>query len=459
MKEPHQNNNNNNYPSDTIAAISTALGIGAISIIRVSGPEALEIVNKIFDKDILNYPTHTIHYGHIIEQGKIIDEVLLSIMLAPKTFTKENIIEINCHGGINTTNKVLELLLTSGARLAEPGEFTKRAFLNGRIDLTQAEGIMNLIEAKTDIARQMSINQLNGTTSNLIIDLRKELISIISNIEVNIDYPEYEDIEVLTNEKILPQISHLTKKLTKIIHSSENGKLIKEGINIAIIGRPNVGKSSLLNTLLEEQKAIVTDIEGTTRDTIEGKFILNGIICNIIDTAGIRETDNIVEKIGVDKSLETIKTADLIILMLNNNEILTEEDKKLLSLIKSKNHIIVINKIDLSKKLEMDKRNTIEISIKNNQGIETLKAKIIELFNLEQIETKDINYLSNSRSIALLKKAQLILEECYQNITTFPIDIIEIDLKECWNILGEIIGVTYTDELIDEIFNRFCLGK
>ena len=457
MKELNQQNNTSN--EDTIAAISTALGVGAISIIRVSGNEAITIVNKIFDKNLLQAKSHTIHYGHIIENNQIIDEVLVSVMLAPKTFTKENIIEINCHGGISTTNKVLELLLLSGARLAEPGEFTKRAFLNGRIDLTQAEGIMNLIESKTDISRQMSINQLSGKASNLIINLRKELVNIISNIEVNIDYPEYEDIEVLTNEKIIPQISTIKNKLKKIITSSNEGKLINEGINIAIIGRPNVGKSSLLNTLLEEKKAIVTDIEGTTRDTIEGRFILNGIVCNIIDTAGIRKTDNLVEKIGVDKSLETLAKADLVILMLNNNEPLTKEDEKLLSLVQEKKHIIVINKLDLPEKLKLNIKDTIKISIKDNQGIEQIKNKITELFNLELIETKDLTYLSNARSIALLKKSLSKIEECLENIQVYPIDIIEMDLKESWNILGEIIGATYTDELIDEIFSRFCLGK
>lgn len=457
MKELNQQNNTSN--EDTIAAISTALGVGAISIIRVSGNEAITIVNKIFDKNLLQAKSHTIHYGHIIENNQIIDEVLVSVMLAPKTFTKENIIEINCHGGISTTNKVLELLLLSGARLAEPGEFTKRAFLNGRIDLTQAEGIMNLIESKTDISRQMSINQLSGKASNLIINLRKELVNIISNIEVNIDYPEYEDIEVLTNEKIIPQISTIKNKLKKIITSSTEGKLINEGINIAIIGRPNVGKSSLLNTLLEEKKAIVTDIEGTTRDTIEGRFILNGIVCNIIDTAGIRKTDNLVEKIGVDKSLETLAKADLVILMLNNNEPLTKEDEKLLSLVQEKKHIIVINKLDLPEKLKLNIKDTIKISIKDNQGIEQIKNKITELFNLELIETKDLTYLSNARSIALLKKSLSKIEECLENIQVYTIDIIEMDLKESWNILGEIIGATYTDELIDEIFSRFCLGK
>ena len=449
---------------DTIAAISTALGVGAISIIRVSGSETINIVNKIFDKDITKFSSHTIHYGHIIDNNQIIDEVLISIMLAPKTYTKEDIIEINCHGGISTTNKVLELLLTNGARLAEPGEFTKRAFLNGRIDLLKAEGIMNLIESKTDTSRKMSINQLIGSISNIITDLRKDLINIISNIEVNIDYPEYEDIEVLTNEKISPELIKFKEKLQNIIKKSEDGKLIKEGINIGIIGKPNVGKSSLLNTLLEENKAIVTDIEGTTRDVVEGKFILNGIICNIIDTAGIRKTDNIVEKIGVDKSYEIIEKSDLIIYLLNNNQELTQEDIEILNKIKDKKYIIAVNKIDLERKIDyqllnINKEEIIKISIKENRGIEQLKNKIIDLFNLEKIQTSDMTYLSNARSISLLKKSLSKIEESIENINNYPIDIIELDLRECWTLLGEIIGETYTDELIDEIFSRFCLGK
>lgn len=445
---------------DTIAAISTALGVGAISIIRVSGKDSIKIVNKIFDKDLTQAKTHTIHYGHIVYNNEIIDEVLISIMLSPKTFTTEDIVEINCHGGISTTNKILELVLLNGARLAEPGEFTKRAFLNGRIDLTQAEGIMNLIESKSDTARTMSIKQLTGSVSNLISSLRTDLVNIISNIEVNIDYPEYEDIEVVTNDKILPSILKIKEKLKKIIKNAENGKLINEGINIGIIGKPNVGKSSLLNTLLEEEKAIVTDIEGTTRDIVEGKFILNGIVCNIIDTAGIRKTNDLVESIGVNKSLEIIDKADLIIFMLNNNEELTEEEQELLNKINNKKHIIVINKIDLDNKLKIPDKNAIQISIKDNKGLDLLKNRIIEMFNLEEITTNDMTYLSNARSISILKKSLNMIEEIINNINNnTPIDIIEIDLKNVWSSLGEIIGETYTDELIDEIFSRFCLGK
>ena len=447
---------------DTIAAISTALGVGAISIIRVSGTNAINIVNKIFNKDLTKAKSHTIHYGYIKNNEEIIDEVLVSVMLSPKTFTTEDIVEINCHGGISTTNKILELLLSNGARLAEPGEFTKRAFLNGRIDLTQAEGIMNLIDSKTEASRNMSIKQLTGSVSNLISKLRSDLIKIISNIEVNIDYPEYEDIEVITSDKILPDINKIKEKLKKILKNAENGKLLNVGINIGIIGKPNVGKSSLLNALLEEEKAIVTEIEGTTRDTVEGKFVLNGIVCNIVDTAGIRNTNDLVEAIGVSKSLEIIDKSDLIIFVLNNNEILSDEEKDLLKQIKSKNkkYIIVINKTDLSNKLEIKEDNIIKISIKENIGLEDLKNKIIELFNLEEINTSDMTYLSNARSISLLKKSLNTIDEIINSINNnSPIDIIELDLKNVWQTLGEIIGETYTDELIDEIFARFCLGK
>jgi tRNA modification GTPase len=448
---------------DTIAAISTALGVGAISIIRVSGHNSISIVNNIFKgKNLTQVPSHTIHYGYIIDKDKIIDEVLVSIMKAPKTFTKEDIVEINCHGGIATTNKVLELLIENGARLAEPGEFTKRAFLNGRIDLVEADAIMNLIESKTETSRQLSINQLSGKVSNMIKDLRQELVNIISNIEVNIDYPEYEDIEVLTNESIYPTLITFKKQLENIIKKSSDTKLINEGINVGIIGRPNVGKSSLLNSLLEEDKAIVTDIEGTTRDIVEGTIKLNGIILNIIDTAGIRETNNIVEKIGVEKSIDIIDKSDLIILMLNNNEPLTEKDIILLNKIKEKKHIILVNKNDLDSKIDYTKlpKDIIKTSIKDDIGVDLLKNKIIKLFNLGELETQDLTYLSDARSIALLKKSLSNIENAITSINNNePIDIVEIEIKEAWNTLGEIIGETYTDELLDNLFSKFCLGK
>lgn len=447
--------------NDTIVAISTTTGVGAISIIRLSGSESLEIVSKVFTRDLSKTESHTIHYGHIKDKEEIIDEVLVSVMRSPKTFTREDIVEINCHGGVAPTNKVLEVLLKNGARLAQPGEFTKRAFLNGRIDLLEAEATMDLISSKTDKARKMSINTLTGETSNLIKDLRNDLVGIISNIEVNIDYPEYEDIEVLTNEKLLPSINSFKEKLENIIKKSEDSRVIKEGIKVGIIGRPNVGKSSLLNSLLEEEKAIVTDIPGTTRDIVEGTIVLGGIILNIIDTAGIRDTDDVVEKLGVEKSMSIIDTADLVIFILNNNEVLSEEEKELLKKLESVKKIIVVNKIDLANKLDKSTLgNYIEVSVKEKVGISKIKEEIIRLFNLGELETEDMTYLSNARSIALLNKAKDSIEEAANEIAMHsPIDIVEFSLKDAWNSLGEIIGETYTDELLDELFSRFCLGK
>ena len=448
---------------DTIAAISTALGVGAISIIRVSGPDSIKIVNKLFKgKDLTKVDSHTIHYGHIIYNDEIIDEVLISVMKSPRTFTTEDIVEINSHGGISTTNKVLELLLNNGARLADPGEFTKRAFLNGRIDLVEADGIMNVIASKTDKARRQSINQLSGKVSNRIKCLRDKLVAIIANIEVNIDYPEYEDINEVTTDEIKPSLLDFKQELERIISKSVEGKIINQGINVGIFGRPNVGKSSLLNALLEEEKAIVTDIEGTTRDIVEGSINLNGIILNIIDTAGIRETDNIVERIGVEKSKSIMETCDLSILILNNNEKLTEEDIKLLDTIKNKKHIILINKIDLENKLDVShiSGDYLKISIAQDRGIEEFKQKIIELFNLGELETEDLTYLSDARSISLLKKSLSYIEESIISIDNEePIEMVEINIKEAWNTLGEIIGETYKEELLDELFKRFCLGK
>ncbi|MEG1494813.1 MAG: tRNA uridine-5-carboxymethylaminomethyl(34) synthesis GTPase MnmE [Bacilli bacterium] len=450
--------------NDTIAAISTTMGVGAISIIRISGDSSISIVNKIWSgKDLSKVLTHTIHYGYIKSRDEIIDEVLVSVMKAPKTFTMEDIVEINCHGGITTTNKILELLLTSGARLAEPGEFTKRAFLNGRIDLVNAESIMDLLQVKTEQARKLAIKGLDGHISLIIKKLRQKMLEIIATIEVNIDYPEYEDIEIMTNMKIKPQLAILKSDLEKIINESETGQIIKNGIKTVIVGRPNVGKSSLLNCLLKEEKAIVTEIEGTTRDTVEGTINLDGILLNIIDTAGIRNTNDIVEKIGVERSLSLIKEADLVIVVVNNNEQLTSLDKDILLKTQATNSIVVVNKNDLNTKLnyhELEGRQVVFTNTCLESGIEELTNKIKELFNLNEIETKDYNYLSNIRQIALAKEAYNIILEAEQGIqNSMPIDIVEIDLKRSWDKLGEIIGDTYTEELLDQLFSQFCIGK
>lgn len=448
---------------DTIAAISTALGVGAISIIRVSGNDAIKIANNITKRKILEtVDSHTITYDHIMEGNKVIDEVLISVMKAPKTFTCEDVVEINAHGGITTTNRILKELLKNGCRLAEPGEFTKRAFLNGRIDLTQAEGIMDLINSKTEKARNLAINQLDGKVSNLIKDLRNDIIQILANIEVNIDYPEYEDIEELTNDKVKPMLNNLERKMKKILDESENGKLVREGIKTSIIGKPNVGKSSLLNRLLNEEKAIVTDIEGTTRDIVEGTISIDGILLNMIDTAGIRETNDIVESIGVKKSMDLIEKSDLVLYVLNNNDELTKNEIEILEKLKNKNYIIVINKCDLKTNLKLpnDLTNIVKISALEDKGIDELKKKIKEIYNLENIETEDLTYLTNARSISLLEKAYDCLKEINKGLElNMPIDMVEIDIKEMWSILGEIIGETYQDELIDQLFSQFCLGK
>ena len=453
--------------NDTICAIATSQGVGAIAIIRVSGEEAISIVNKIFKgKNLEEVNSHTINYGHIIDKEKnIIDEVLVSVMKAPRTFTAEDTVEINTHGGISPTNKTLELLLENGCRLAEPGEFTKRAFLNGRIDLLEAEAVMDMIDSKTEQQRKMAINQISGKVSNLINDLRNDMVQIISNINVNIDYPEYDDVEIMTNNLLIPKIQGLKQRIEKILKESKNGKIIKEGIKTSIIGRPNVGKSSLLNSLLEEDKAIVTDIAGTTRDIVEGQISINGVLLNMIDTAGIRETNDLVESIGVEKSLKIMEESDLILFMVNNNEEITEDIIELLNKIENKNYLLLINKIDLERKIELNKikidnSKIVEISVKNNKGIDDLKNKIIELFNLNSLETKDPTYLSNTRSLSILKRCLDAINEVEKGLENdMPIDMIELDIKNIWEELGKINGTSYEEELLDEMFSRFCLGK
>ncbi len=449
---------------DTIASISTSLGVGAISIVRVSGDDAIEVVSKIFKgKNLNNVDSHTIHYGHIVDDDEIIDEVLVSVMKAPKTFTTEDVVEINCHGGIATTNKVLELVLLNGARLAEPGEFTKRAFLNGRIDLIEAESVMDIINAKTDKSRKLSLNQLGGNVSSIIRNFRQDLLELLANIEVNIDYPEYEDMEEMTVEKINKRMGEMRDKLTKIVNESENGRIIRDGIKTVIVGRPNVGKSSILNRLLDYNKAIVTDVAGTTRDIVEGEINLDGILLKLVDTAGIRETNDIVEKIGVNRSLEEIDRADLIILVLNNNEELTNYDLEIIDKIKNKKYIVVINKCDLEKKIndsEIKLDNIVRINTIELDKIDLLKDKIKEMFNLDMIEQGDYNFLSNVRQISLAKESLQILDEVEAAVKREdPVDLIEIDIKRIWTKLGEIIGENYDDELINQLFSQFCLGK
>ena len=449
---------------DTIVAISTALGVGAISIIRVSGEDSIKIVNKIFEgKNLETVDTHTIHYGFIEEQETKIDEVLVSIMKAPKTFTKENVVEINCHGGLATTNKILEILLNNGCRLAEPGEFTKRAFLNGRIDLIEAESIMDIISSKTELTRKLAINGIEGKITNIVKNLRQKIVEVLANIEVNIDYPEYEDAVVMTNELLNKNINEIKAELQEIILKSENTKLIKDGITVGIFGRPNVGKSSILNKLINEDKAIVTNIEGTTRDIVEGEFLLNGININLIDTAGIRNTNDVVEKIGVEKSNSLLNKVDLALIVLNNNEKLQEDDLNLLETTKDLQRIIVINKIDLNNNLNLDQiqdENIVYCNTVVEEGLNSLKNKIIELFNLGNIEEKDLTYLSNARSISILKECMNKISDIENALVLdVPVDIIEIDLKAIWDLLGEIVGETYQDELLDQLFTQFCLGK
>ncbi len=444
---------------DVICGISTAVGRSAISIVRVSGKGAILLVNKIFSRDITKFKSHTINYGHIVDNDIIIDEVLLMIMLAPKTYTCEDLIEINCHGGISTTNKVLEMLLKKGARLAEPGEFTKRAFLNGRIDLTKAEAVSDLLSSNTEASMKMAMNAVNGRLYSKINKLREDISKVISNIEVNIDYPEYTDELEVTEDLMDTYLVDINNKLLQIIKDSENGQIIKNGVKIAIVGRPNVGKSSLLNAFLDENKAIVTNIPGTTRDIVEGSVTLNGIELHFIDTAGIRSTEDIVEKIGVEKSKELAKEADIVIVVLNNNEKLSSDDKAIINSVEKEKRIIFINKNDLEKKLYIEEK-TITGNTTTLDGIDELKEYISKKLKFNEITSSDMIFLGNIRQIELVKKASISLENAIiGKNNNMPIDLIEIDIKNAWQYLGELTGEFYADELVDKIFSNFCLGK
>lgn len=451
---------------DTIAAISTPLGEGAIGIVRLSGTKALDIAKSIFKgKDLTTVASHTLNYGHIIKPstGEVIDEVMVSVMLAPKTFTREDVIEINTHGGIAVTNDILQLLIKQGARMAEPGEFTKRAFLNGRIDLTQAEAVMDLIRAKTDKAMSIAIKQLDGSLSQLISDTRQEILNTLAQVEVNIDYPEYDDVEEMTTALLRDKTREFQTLLEQLLRTAKRGKILREGLSTAIIGRPNVGKSSLLNTLLREDKAIVTDIAGTTRDVIEEYVNIKGIPLKLVDTAGIRETDDLVEQIGVERSKKALQEADLVLLVLNASEKLTEQDKALLALSQNSNRIILLNKTDLDQVIEKDQlpEEAISISVLQNQNIDLIEDRINQLFfDHTGLIEQDATYLSNARHISLIEQAVQSLEAVNEGLALgMPVDLLQIDLTRAWEILGEITGDAAPDELITQLFSQFCLGK
>lgn len=450
---------------DTIIGISTALSKGAISIIRLSGDDAIKIVNKVFKGiDLSKVEPNTINYGHIVDfdSCQIIDEVLVSIFKAPKSYTKEDVVEINCHGGLFVTNKIYEQLVLLGARPSEPGEFTKRAFLSGRIDLTKAEAVMDVINAENNVALKIANSALNGKISTFVDQKRQELLDIIATISVNIDYPEYDDVEQLTNEDILPKLKTIKLELEDVLNNAKSAKLLKNGINTVIVGKPNVGKSSLLNTLIGENKAIVTNIPGTTRDIVEASINLGQVTLNLIDTAGIRITEDVVEKIGVEKSKEQINKADIILCVLDGSEPINEQDKEILNEIKNKCHLTIINKIDLEQKINLGEvdDNVLFISTKNNNTIKELENKILETLNLNNLFNKDITYISNARQLEKINFAIKALDEALTTIENeATIDFVDIDIRKAWLYLGEIVGQTSTDNLLDELFSKFCLGK
>lgn len=457
---------------DTIAAISTPPGEGAISIIRLSGEQALEVASRVFrGKDLTKVASHTINYGRIVdpkENNQQVDEVMASVMLAPKTFTREDVIEINAHGGIVATNRILQLLLSNGARLAEPGEFTKRAFLNGRIDLSQAEAVMDLIRAKTDRSMQVALNQLDGNLSTLIRNIRKEIVDTLAVVEVNIDYPEYDSVEEMTTKILLEQTKNVKTRIEQLLKTAKQGKVLREGLATAIIGRPNVGKSSILNHLLHEDKAIVTEIAGTTRDVIEEYVNVSGVPLKLIDTAGIRETKDVVEKIGVQRSKDAIVKADLVMLVLNTNEELTPEDRELIELTNDKKRIVILNKTDLKQNLErseliklVGEDEIIEVSVLKNENMDQLESKIAHLFFDEGIENNQTTIMvTNARHIGLLNQALESLQSVIDGVEMgMPVDIVQIDMTNAWDRLGEITGDSVQDDLLTELFSQFCLGK
>lgn len=448
-----------NMMNDTIAAISTAFGTAGIAVIRISGPEAIAEFNRIFKgKNLNKVKSHTVWYGHVLdEDDSFLDEVMVTVLKGPRSFTAEDMVEVSTHGGILIVQKVLERILSLNIRQAEPGEFSERAYLNGRIDLVQAESIMDLIHAKSEQALKIANLGVQKETSHMIRRLRDRLLTMIAQIEVNIDYPEYDDAIVMSKEIIKPQTEALILSMDEIMRESKKNQMIREGVKTAIIGRPNVGKSSLLNALLNEDKAIVTEIEGTTRDTIEAQVNIRGVTLNLIDTAGIRQTDDKVEKMGIDRSKKAIEDAELVLLVLDQSAALTNEDKQLLTLTEQKRRLIIGNKADLPPSLNIE---MIAVSALNKSGISQLEDAILDTLSLSDIESRNYNYLSNVRHIMKVKEARASLYNVLTAIEQdMPVDVYAIDLTQAWKALGDILGEYYQDDLLDELFSKFCLGK
>ena len=456
---------------DTITSISTPMGEGAIGIVRLSGVDAVDIADKLYKgkERLEDVTSHTINYGHIIdpESNEVVEEVMVSVLRAPKTFTREDIVEINCHGGILTINRILELTMTYGARMAEPGEYTKRAFLNGRIDLSQAEAVMDFIRSKTDRASKVAMNQIEGRLSDLIKKQRQSILEILAQVEVNIDYPEYDDVEDATTDFLLEQSKRIKEEINQLLETGAQGKIMREGLSTVIVGRPNVGKSSMLNNLIQDNKAIVTEVAGTTRDVLEEYVNVRGVPLRLVDTAGIRDTEDIVEKIGVERSRKALSEADLILFVLNNNEPLTEDDQTLFEVIKNEDVIVIINKTDLEQRLDVSELREmigdmplIQTSMLKQEGIDELEIQIKDLFFGGDVQNQDMTYVSNSRHISLLKQARNTIQDAIDAAESgVPMDMVQIDLTRTWEILGEIIGESASDELIDQLFSQFCLGK
>lgn len=456
---------------DTIAAISTPPGEGGISIIRISGDQTFNVVTQIFKgKDLSRVQSHTINYGHIVDPDthQEVDEVMATVMRAPKTYTREDVVEINCHGGLVTTNEILQLILSHGARMAEPGEFTKRAFLNGRLDLSQAEAVMDLIRAKTDKSMKVALNQLDGDLSKLIRHLRQDILDVLAQVEVNIDYPEYDAVETMTTKMLKEKATEVAQSINQLLATAKQGKVLREGLATAIIGRPNVGKSSLLNHLLHEDKAIVTDVAGTTRDVIEEYVNVRGVPLKLVDTAGIRDTEDKVEKIGVERSRKAIGAADLVLLVLDNSQPLTAEDRELLQETDQSKRIVILNKTDLPARLDqaelaqlVDLSDVLSMSVLEQSGVTQLEQRIAKMFFNEGIESSQNNVMvTNARHIGLLNQAKQALQDVQTGLAAgMPVDLVQIDMTRCWEFLGQITGDSYEDELLDQLFSQFCLGK